>query len=96
MSIPLSESDEGLRLSVRVTPRAGRNEVGEVRDGRLQLRVTAAPEDGRANTAVAKLLAKAWRIPASAVEIVSGHSARDKTLLLRGVERSQLPPPFNV
>jgi len=91
MSSPLSETPEGLKLALRVTPRAGRNEIGAVRDGRLQVRVTVAPEDGQANAAVIKLLAKAWHIAAGSIEIVSGHTSRDKLLLLRNVRAGDVP-----
>ena len=91
MSSPLSETAEGLRLLVRVAPRSGRNEIGAVHIGRLVVRVTAAPEDNKANEALIKLLAKTWRIPASSVKIVSGHTARDKQLLLRGIKLADVP-----
>jgi len=91
MPVPLSETPEGVRLELRVTPRAGRNELVGVREGRLQVKVTAAPEDGKANAAVIKLLAKLWKVPQSAFEIAAGHSSRDKSLLLHGVKLDDLP-----
>ena len=55
-------------------------------DGRphLIVRVSAAPEDGKANTAVIKLLSKQWRIPKSAVTIASGATSRRKILHVAG------------
>ena len=91
MSNPLSETPEGVRLALRVTPRAGRNEIGAVRDGRLQVRVTVAPENGKANEAVIKLLSKTWRIAAGSIEIVSGQTSRDKLLLLCGIHAADVP-----
>jgi uncharacterized protein len=78
-------------VELRVTPRAGRNEIGAVRDGRLLVKVTAAPEDGKANAAVIKLLSKAWHVPATSMEIIHGETSREKTLLLRGVTLDDLP-----
>jgi uncharacterized protein (TIGR00251 family) len=78
----LTQRPDGVLLKVRVTPRAGRNEVGELRAGRLQVRVTVAPDDGRANVAVVRLVGKALGVPPSSIEIVAGTIARDKTLLL--------------
>jgi uncharacterized protein len=49
------------------------------------VRVAAAPEDGKANAAVIRLLADALDIPVRDVEIVSGHASRDKTITLTGV-----------
>jgi uncharacterized protein YggU (UPF0235/DUF167 family) len=49
------------------------------------VRVAAAPEDGKANAAVIRLLADALGMPAHDVEIVSGHASRDKTVTLAGI-----------
>lgn len=79
----------GLRLAVRLQPGAGKSAVGgpEARaDGGEVLRawVTEAPEGGKANAALIALLAKTWRLPKGAFEIVSGRTGRNKTLLVAG------------
>ena len=66
-------------LDVRVRPKAGRNSV-EVDGGRVIVRVTAAPEGGRANDAAAALLAKRLKVAKGRVHIVRGHKARDKRI----------------
>lgn len=67
------------RLCVRVTPRASRDAVeGFDADGTLRVRVTAAPADGAANAAVAKLLARALDLPGRDIVLVSGATARQK------------------
>jgi uncharacterized protein (TIGR00251 family) len=80
---------DGVRLAVRVTPRAARNAVHGVEtdaDGEawLAVRVTAPPEAGKANAAVIRLLAKRWRLAASAFRLISGASARRKVLHVQG------------
>ena len=72
-------------VPVHVIPKSSRERIdGWVADadGRnwLKVRVTVAPEDGKANRAVLKLLAKAWKIPASSLEIVSGETSRHKLI----------------
>ena len=68
-----------MRLVVRVTPRAARDVIeGLDADGTLRVRVTAAPADGAANAAVAKLLAKALALPGRDVVLISGATARQK------------------
>lgn len=68
-----------MKLTVRVTPRSSRDAVeGFDADGRLTVRVTAAPTDGEANAAVTRLLAKALSLPPRDVVLVSGASARLK------------------
>ena len=82
-------SAEGLFLSVRVTPRGGRDRIdGVIRtaDARahLAVRVAAAPDKGDANEAVRRLIARAAGISPSDVTLSSGHAARVKRLHLRG------------
>ncbi|WP_347266987.1 DUF167 domain-containing protein [Paracoccus sp. (in: a-proteobacteria)] len=67
----------GAEIAVRVTPRAARNAV--ILDGdMLRVTVTAVPEDGKANAAVIKLLARALGVAKSRLELVRGASGRDK------------------
>jgi uncharacterized protein len=73
-------------LRVRVTPRAGRNEIAGERDGVLLVRVTAAPEGGRANTAVCRLIAKALRIGPTRVSVARGSRSREKLVRIEEVE----------
>ena len=69
---------EGVLLAVRVLPRAQRSAVEGWQGGSLRVRVTAAPTEGRANRAVTELLADAFDVPVSAVELVKGARGRDK------------------
>jgi len=74
---------------LRVQPnssREGCEGLALLADGRaaLKVRVGAPPEGGKANTALIKLLAKAWKLPKSAISIVAGHGQRQKTLLVSG------------
>ena len=73
-----------LELDVRVIPRASRDGLAGMRDGRLLVRVSAPPLDGRANAAVCALLAKAAGVPKSAVSVVRGETSRDKRLRIEG------------
>jgi uncharacterized protein len=76
----VANPDETLLLDIRVIPRARRDEVGDERDGRLVVRTTAAPVDGRANEAVIRLVAAHLGVRPRQVEVVTGHRNRDKTL----------------
>jgi len=87
------------RLTVRLTPRGGRDAVeGWARDeaGRpyLKVRVAAPPVDGAANVALEKLIAKALKRPASAVRIVGGDHARLKQLEIEGSDEADLRRAF--
>ncbi len=67
----------GAEIVVRATPNAGREQV--TLDGtRFVIRVTVTPEDGKANKAVTKLLAKALGIAPSRLTLIRGATSRDK------------------
>ncbi len=84
-----SPAADGLRLAVRLTPKSAADRIlGTATDaaGRaaLKVAVTAAPEDGKANAALEKLLAKTLDLPRTTVSVVSGHTARSKLVHLAG------------
>jgi uncharacterized protein (TIGR00251 family) len=86
----------GLRVAGRLTPKARRDGVEGLAatvDGGAELRasVTAVPEDGKANRALIKLLAKAWGVPKTAISIVSGETDRHKILSISGEPERILP-----
>ena len=70
------------RIEIRVIPRAKRDEIGGERAGRLLVRTTAAPVDGKANAAVLELVAAHLGVPVRSVELVAGDRSRDKTLVV--------------
>jgi uncharacterized protein len=75
-----------VELRVRVTARANRNELAGLRDGVLQVRVTAPPVDGRANQAVCRLIARAVGVGRTSVSVVRGERSRDKIVRVDGVD----------
>ena len=79
----------GALVFLRVTPNAGADRIdgAETRDDGstvLRVRVTAAPDKGKANAAVIALLAKAVGVPKSSITLVSGETARQKTVRIAG------------
>jgi uncharacterized protein (TIGR00251 family) len=74
------------RVRLRVAPGATRAGVVGRHGDAWKVRVTAPAEGGRANDAVVRLLAETFKLPRSAVTLVSGHSARDKIVELAGIE----------
>ncbi len=86
--MPFAARSDGISISIRLRPGASANRIdgiGELADGGRQLcvRVTAAAEKGRANAAMIKLLAKAWRLPRGRLSVTAGAKDRNKTILLR-------------
>lgn len=85
-----TEADGSLIFTVRVAPRASKSVVAGEHDGALKVRVAAPPVDGAANEELVKTLAKALGVPTRAVEIVSGHSSKTKTVRVGGADSSRL------
>lgn len=75
---------------MRVIPRARRDEIAGAREGRLLVRVTAPPVDGKANAALCALLAKAAGVPKGAVRVVRGETSRDKVVRIDGGDEPAL------
>ena len=87
MALPYSLLKDGVRLAVRLTPRASRSGVdGIAADGRpaLQVRLAAPPVDGLANAALVALLAEALDLRKADVRLRSGHRSRLKIVDLTG------------
>jgi uncharacterized protein (TIGR00251 family) len=93
---PFSAASDGVRVRVRLTPRASASRVvglAAASDGSVALKVmvTSAAEDGKANAALIALLARAWRVAKSDVSIVAGASDRRKTIHVAGTASQLLP-----
>ena len=79
-----------LILSVRVQPRASRDEVAGVMDGALKIRLRAPAVENRANEALVEFLAGLLKTPKSAVRIRGGAQSRIKHIEISGVTRPQI------
>jgi uncharacterized protein YggU (UPF0235/DUF167 family) len=89
MTAPFRLRDDGVEMFVRLTPKAAIDRLEGIEisaDGRshLKARVRALPENGAANQALERLVAKALGVPRSAVSVVAGGTARLKTLRVLG------------
>lgn len=76
-----THTEEGWELRIRVIPGASRTELAGMLGDRLKIRVSVAPEKGKANKAVIELLKKETGV--KEILIKSGSTSQDKTLLLR-------------
>ncbi|HEU4594504.1 MAG TPA: DUF167 domain-containing protein [Pyrinomonadaceae bacterium] len=84
------EEDGALCFDVRVMPRASRSGVAGEHGGALRVRVAAPPVEGAANEELIRTLAKAFGVPARAVEIVSGLSSKNKRVRVHGASAAGL------
>ena len=77
---------DGIVISVRVIPRAGRSGLAGTREDAVLVRLGAAPVDGAANAELVEVLAAAFGVPRRDVLIVSGDRSRRKRVRIRGID----------
>jgi uncharacterized protein (TIGR00251 family) len=78
------------RLTVRLQPRAAKNEITGWQEGALRVRLTAPPVEGAANKALMDFLAEALGIRWADVELVAGEKSRTKTVEISGLDETEL------
>jgi len=88
----IKETAHGLAFNVFVQPRSSKNEIVGRHGDALKIKLTAPPVEGAANSLCVKFLAKCIGVPRSSIEIVSGHTGRNKRIVLHYPEsRASLP-----
>ena len=84
-------------VAIRVQPRASRDRVLGERDGAIAIALKAPPVDGEANAALLTFVARRLALAQRRVELVRGHSSRQKWIRVDGLEaavvRAQLLDP---
>jgi uncharacterized protein len=77
-------------ISIKVQPKASRNEIAGYKDGFLKIRVQAPPDKGAANEAVIKLLAARLQLPRKAVSLKTGLTGRTKRIEIEGLTEEEV------
>jgi len=88
MPVTIDQTPSGLSLRVKAHPGARRQGISGVHDGALKIEVTAAPEKGKANKAIIKVLAAALDVPRSSIQIVSGETSGNKKILISNADQT--------
>jgi uncharacterized protein (TIGR00251 family) len=86
----ITEGQGGVTFAVRVVPRARRNQLGGLHGEALKVRLTAPPVEGAANKALCSFLAEQLGVRSGAVEIISGHTSRQKVVRVNGVSADEV------
>ena len=87
--INIREVEDGIVVSVKVQPNASRDRVVGKHGDQLKIAVTVAPEKGKANKVVIKVLSKLLGVKSSDIEILSGETSRDKKVLIRNISEEE-------
>lgn len=81
----LKQHADGVIISVKVQPRASRDEIGDVLGNELKIKVTAPPVDSAANEALVRFVAATLQCSRGDIQLVRGKTSRHKQLFVRGL-----------
>lgn len=79
----LKNTKDGVIFNLKISPNSSKNEIIKCDDGTVKVKITAQPIDGKANKALLEFLSKQFKIPKTSIEIIKGHTGKDKTLLIK-------------
>ena len=80
----IEQAGEDVLIWVKAVPMASRNEIAEIIGDRLKIRISAAPEGGKANEAICKLLASSLGVKANQISIERGETSTAKIVRISG------------
>lgn len=86
----LLEQEDGLVLLLYVQPGAKSTELSGLHDGRIKIRLNAAPVDGKANKELLRFLSKELSISKSNIRFIRGEQSRQKDLKIKGFTKEAL------
>ena len=82
----IQATPDGVRIRIRLVPRASRDQVMGEHGGALRIAITAPPVEGKANKHLTKFLAKRLGLPPNRVSIAAGELSRDKVVVVTGID----------
>ncbi len=93
----LHDGERGAALTIRVTPRARKTEIGGVLDdGTLRIRIAAPPVEGKANKVLIAFLAKVLGVRKNKIEIVAGERGLDKIISVLEMPADEAEKRINI
>ncbi len=79
------KNEKSNRLTVKVTPNAGRNEITGFKEGVCQIKIGAPPDKGKANKELIDFLSDKLGVRKSDITIVKGQTSRNKVVIIEGL-----------
>lgn len=73
-------------IQVQISPKSSRDEIVGLHGGRLKIKISAPPVDGKANERLVLFIAKSLGVPKTSIEIIKGKTSRLKTLRVSGID----------
>jgi uncharacterized protein (TIGR00251 family) len=92
---PVWESKEGVLVRVVVKPRSSERElIAEITENFIVINLNSPARAGKANIELVKRLSKLLKVSSADTIVVAGHKSREKTILIRGIEKEQVSRAF--
>ncbi len=86
----IQQLSDAVIFTVKVVPGSSKTEIGGLLNGMVKIRVSAAPEKGKANKMLIDFLAKKLGVKSKAITIISGHKTTVKKLQIAGVQAKRI------
>jgi len=83
----IQETDNGIRVEIKVQPRSSRNQISGEQDGALKVKLTAPPVEGAANQALIDFLAHTLKIPKKNIILLRGETSRNKLIEILAISK---------
>jgi len=80
-------SENSVNIKVHIQPRSSKEQIIGLHNGRLKIKISAPPVDGKANQNLIEFIAKALGVSKSKIEIVKGRTSKLKTLKISGIDQ---------
>ncbi len=91
----IEETEDGVILSVRIQPRASKDEIVGEYNGALKIKLTSPPVEGEANRRCVEYLSKKLKIAKSQMEIIKGEKSKDKLIKIIGLKKADVLKIFH-
>ncbi len=85
----MKENENGVIINFKISPNASKNEIIKTDDG-IKIKIAAQPVDGKANKALIEFLSKQLKIPKTSIEILKGHTSKEKTVLIKSFDANKI------
>lgn len=85
----IQETDNGIRVEVKVQPRSSRNQIAGEQEGALKVKLTAPPVEGEANQALIDFMARFLKLPRKNIVLLRGETARNKLIEIKAISREE-------
>ncbi|MFA5293446.1 MAG: DUF167 domain-containing protein [Phycisphaerae bacterium] len=86
----ITEKDGRVVFNIKVAPGSSRTDIAGIYNGMLKVRLSAAPEKGKANHALIKLLAEKFDIPKNQITITAGLTSKIKQVSIKDITRQMI------